>query len=240
MPSTWPTRRGVLATSAVAAALGLLPEELSAAPDAEATVLNDAIRPFHINVPDEALVDLRRRIRATRWPERETVADESQGVQLATIQELARYWVADYDWRKVETRLNALPQFVTEIHGVDIHFIHVRSKHDHALPLIVTHGWPGSVIEQLKIIDPLTNPTATGGSASDAFHLVIPSMPGYGFSGKPTTTGWDPARIASAWVVLMKRLGYTQFVAQGGDLAPSGLSADESRAYQQLTVLFAK
>ena len=152
-----------------------------------------------------------------KWPERETVADASQGVQLATIQKLARYWATEYDWRKIEARLNALPQFITEIDGLDIHFIHVRSKHENALPLIVTHGWPGSIIEQLKIIDPLTNPTAHGGSASDAFHLVIPSMPGYGFSGKPTTTGWDPARIARAWVVLMKRLGYTKFVAQGGD-----------------------
>ena len=176
-----------------------------------------AIRPFHVNVPEAELTELRRRINATKWPERETVADASQGVQLATIQELARYWATDYDWRKCEARLNALPNFITEIDGLDIHFIHVRSKHENALPLIVTHGWPGSVIEQLKIIDPLTNPTAHGGSASDAFHVVIPSMPGYGFSGKPTTTGWDPAHIARAWVVLMKRLGYTKFVAQGGD-----------------------
>ena len=176
-----------------------------------------ALRPFRVDMPEEAIADLRRRIAATQWPEQETVADQSQGVQLATIQELARYWATDYDWRKVEARLNALPQFITEIDGLDIHFIHVRSKHENALPLIVTHGWPGSVIEQLKIIDPLTNPTAHGASASDAFHLVIPSMPGYGFSGKPTTTGWDPVRIARAWIVLMKRLGYTQFVAQGGD-----------------------
>ena len=180
--------------------------------------MTDAIRPFRINVPDEALVDLRRRIRATRWPDRETVTDESQGVQLATMQELARYWATDYDWRKCEAKLNALPQFITEIDGLDIHFIHVRSKHENALPLIVTHGWPGSVIEQLKIIDPLTNPTAHGASASDAFHLVIPSLPGFGFSGKPTTTGWGPDRTARAWLVLMKRLGYTRFVAQGGDL----------------------
>ena len=178
---------------------------------------SEAIRPFRVNVPEDDLVDLRRRIAATRWPDRETVADQSQGVQLATIQQLARYWGTDYDWRKVEARLNALPQFVTEIDGLDIHFIHVRSKHENALPLIVTHGWPGSIIEQLKIIDPLTNPTAHGASASDAFHLVIPSMPGYGFSGKPTTTGWDPVRIARAWIVLMKRLGYTRYVAQGGD-----------------------
>src|SRR3712207_3152294 len=175
------------------------------------------IRPFRIDVPEEELVDLRRRILATRWPERETVADESQGVQLATIQELARYWATDYDWRKIEAKLNALPQFITEIDGLDIHFIHVRSGRENALPLIVTHGWPGSLIEQLKIIDPLANPTAHGASASDAFHMVIPSMPGYGFSSRPTTTGWDPARIARAWVVLMKRLGYTRFVAQGGD-----------------------
>jgi pimeloyl-ACP methyl ester carboxylesterase len=181
------------------------------------TPSSSAIRPFSINVPEEALVDLRRRLAATRWPERETVPDQSQGVQLATIQKLARYWATEYDWRKVEARLQALPQFITEIDGLDIHFIHVRSKHDNALPLIVTHGWPGSVIEQLKIIDPLTNPTAHGANASDAFHLVIPSMPGYGFSGKPTTTGWDAVRIARAWTVLMKRLGYTRFVAQGGD-----------------------
>jgi pimeloyl-ACP methyl ester carboxylesterase len=177
----------------------------------------DAIRPFRIDVPEQDLVDLRRRLAATRWPDKETVADESQGVPLATLQGLVRYWQTDYDWRKVEARLNALPQFITEIDGLDIHFIHVRSKHENALPLIVTHGWPGSVIEQLKIVDPLSNPTAHGGGASDAFHLVIPSMPGYGFSGKPTTTGWDPPHIARAWIVLMKRLGYTRFVAQGGD-----------------------
>ncbi|HEX6122097.1 MAG TPA: epoxide hydrolase [Ktedonobacterales bacterium] len=175
------------------------------------------VRPFSFTASDEALADLRRRIAATRWPDKETVADASQGVQLATTQKLARYWATDYDWRKVEARLNALPQFVTEIDGLDIHFIHVRSQHEGALPLIVTHGWPGSVIEQLKIIGPLTDPTAHGASAADAFHLVIPSMPGYGFSGKPTTAGWDPDRIARAWVVLMKRLGYTRFVAQGGD-----------------------
>jgi len=178
---------------------------------------DNAIRPFHVNVPEAELTELRRRIHATKWPDRETVPDQTQGVQLATIQALARYWGTEYDWRKVEARLNALPQFITEIDGLDIHFIHVRSKHENALPLIVTHGWPGSIVEQMKIIDPLTNPTAQGGSASDAFDVVIPSMPGYGFSGKPTTPGWDPARIARAWVVLMKRLGYTQFVAQGGD-----------------------
>jgi pimeloyl-ACP methyl ester carboxylesterase len=176
-----------------------------------------AIRPFQVNVPEAELTELRRRINATKWPERETVTDATQGVQLATIQALARYWGTEYDWRKVEARLNALPQFITEIDGLDIHFIHVRSKHENALPLIVTHGWPGSIIEQMKIIEPLTNPTAHGASASDAFHLVIPSMPGYGFSGKPTAPGWDPDRIARAWVVLMKRLGYTKFVAQGGD-----------------------
>ena len=175
------------------------------------------IQPFHVSFSDTELAELRRRIVATRWPERETVGDDSQGVQLATAQKLARYWATDYDWRNVEKRLNGLPQFTTEIDGLDIHFIHVRSKHEHALPLIVTHGWPGSVIEQLKIIDPLTNPTAHGGSASDAFHLVIPSIPGFGFSGKPTDTGWGPERIARAWVVLMKRLGYERFVAQGGD-----------------------
>jgi pimeloyl-ACP methyl ester carboxylesterase len=178
---------------------------------------SDKIRPFRVDVPDEQLVDLRRRIKATRWPERETVSDDSQGVRLDTMQKLARYWETEYDWRKVEARLNAYPQFITGIDGLDIHFIHVRSKHPDALPLIVNHGWPGSIIEQLKIIDPLTNPTAHGASASDAFDIVIPSMPGYGFSGKPTTTGWDPVRIGRAWTELMKRLGYTRFVAQGGD-----------------------
>ncbi|MFI5322869.1 MAG: epoxide hydrolase family protein [Thermodesulfobacteriota bacterium] len=180
-------------------------------------VEDNSIRPFHIHVSEEEIIDLRQRIAATRWPDPETVTDQSQGVQLATIQKLAHYWATDYDWRKVEAKLTVLPQFITKIDGLDIHFIHVRSKHEDALPLIVTHGWPGSVIEQLKIVDPLTNPTAHGASASDAFHLVIPSMPGYGYSGKPTTTGWGPDRIARAWVVLMKRLGYTQFVAQGGD-----------------------
>ncbi len=176
-----------------------------------------AIRPFHVDVPDEALAAMRRRIDATVWPERETVPDSSQGVPLATMQELARHWATDYDWRTCEARLNALPQFTTEIDGLDIHFIHVRSEHDDALPLIVNHGWPGSVIEQLKIIDPLVNPTAHGASASDAFHVVIPSMPGYGFSGKPTSTGWGPERMGRAWAELMTRLGYTHYVAQGGD-----------------------
>jgi pimeloyl-ACP methyl ester carboxylesterase len=175
------------------------------------------IRSFQVDVPEDELTELRRRVSATRWPERETVADDSQGVRLALMQELARYWATDYDWRPCEAKLNALPNFLTEIDGLDIHFIHVRSQHEDALPLIVTHGWPGSIIEQLKIIGPLTNPTAHGASAADAFHLVIPSLPGHGFSAKPTATGWDPTRIARAWVVLMKRLGYTRFVAQGGD-----------------------
>jgi pimeloyl-ACP methyl ester carboxylesterase len=270
-------RRKILAASAVmsaAAASSLIPMQ------AHAATANENIRPFQINIPNEQLVDLRQRIAATRWPEQETVADDSQGLPLSAMQEIARYWEADYDWRKVETRLNALPQFMTTIDGLDIHFIHVRSKHENALPAIVTHGWPGSVIEQLRIIDPLTNPTAHGASTADAFHLVIPSIPGYGFSGKPTTTGWGPERTARAWVLLMKRLGYTQFVAQGGDLGagisevmalqappellgihvnlpgtippdiakalqagdapPSNLADDERRAYEQLSVLFAK
>jgi pimeloyl-ACP methyl ester carboxylesterase len=176
-----------------------------------------AIRPFHVDVPEEELTDLRRRIAATRWPEKETVADESQGVPLAMTQELARYWATEYDWRRCEEKLNALPQFMTEIDGLDIHFIHVRSEHEDALPLVVNHGWPGSIIEQLKIIDPLVDPTAHGASAADAFHVVIPSMPGYGFSGKPTSTGWGPERMGRAWAELMTRLGYTDYVAQGGD-----------------------
>ncbi len=253
-----------------------------AAADREASVIqaakDTAIRPFRVNIPDEALVDLRRRVAATRWPEKETVTDQSQGVQLAKLQALLRYWGTDYDWRRVEATLHALPQFITQIDGLDIHFIHVRSKHENALPLIVTHGWPGSIIEQLKIIDPLSNPTAHGGSALDAFHVVIPSMPGYGFSGKPTSTGWGPERMGRAWAELMKRLGYNNYVAQGGDWGafvvdqmglqapagllaihtnmpatvpadvdkallagrppPSGLSAEERRAYEQLERTF--
>ncbi len=177
----------------------------------------DAIRPFQVDVPDSELAELRRRILATRYPERETVTDDTQGVQLATIQKLARYWATEYDWHKVEARLKALPHFITEIDGLDIHFIHVRSKHENALPMLINHGWPGSVIEQLKIIEPLTNPTAHGGKAEDAFDVVIPSMPGYGFSGKPTTPGWSPERIARANATLMERLGYQRYVAQGGD-----------------------
>jgi len=184
---------------------------------ASTTDEREAIRPYNINIPEEALTDLRQRIKATRWPDKETVSDQSQGVQLATMQKLARYWSTDYDWHNCEAKLKALPNFITTIDGVDIHFIHVRSKNAKALPIIITHGWPGSIIEQLKIIAPLTDPTAYGGKAEDAFDVVIPSLPGYGFSGKPTTTGWDPIRIARAWIVLMKRLGYTKFVAQGGD-----------------------
>ena len=203
--------REALAASAATAASSQVSRQ------ARVETKSDAIREFHVNVPESELAELRRRINATRWPDRETVSDATQGVQLATTQALARYWATEYDWRKCEARLNALPQFMTEIDGLDIHFIHVRSKHPNALPVIVTHGWPGSIVEQLKIIDPLTNPTAHGGSASDAFDVVVPSMPGYGYSGKPTAAGWNPVHIARAWIVLMKRLGYTKFVAQGGD-----------------------
>ena len=190
----------------------------TATPQRSASAPGDAsIRPFHIDIPQEEIDELRRRIQATRWPESETVADESQGVQLATIRELTRYWGADYDFRRFEARLNALPQFMTRIDGLDIHFIHVRSPHENALPLIITHGWPGSVIEMLNVVGPLTDPTAHGGDAQDAFDVVVPSMPGYGFSEKPTATGWDPVHIADAWIMLMRRLGYTRFVAQGGD-----------------------
>src|SRR5438094_3390822 len=189
-----------------------------------------AVRPFRFNVSEAELTELRRRINATKWPERETVADASQGVQLATMQELSRYWGTDYDWRTCEAKLKALPQFMTEIDGLDMHFMHVRSQHEQALPMIVTHGWPGSIIEQMKIIEPLTNPTAHGGTVADAFHLVIPSLPGYGFSGKPTAPGWNPPRIARAWATLMQRLGYTRYVAQGGDW---GNAVTEHMAVQQ-------
>jgi pimeloyl-ACP methyl ester carboxylesterase len=186
-------------------------------PRSEQAAGKTAIRPFRVNVPESELNELRRRVAAARLPEKETVSDFSQGVPLDTVQKLARYWATEYDWRKVEARLNAVPNFITEIDGLDIHFIHVRSKHENALPIIITHGWPGSIIEQLKLIEPLTNPTAHGGTAADAFDVVIPSMPGYGFSGKPTSTGWGPERIARAWNLLMKRLGYKKYVAQGGD-----------------------
>jgi len=203
--------RSLLAAGAVALSIFVLAAQpVSAAGETQ-------IRPFYVHVPEAALVDLRKRIAQTRWPDKETVADQSQGVPLAKLQALVRYWGSGYDWRKAEAKLNALPQFMTTIDGVDIHFIHVRSRHKNALPLIVTHGWPGSVIEQLKIIGPLTDPTAHGGSAEDAFDVVIPSLPGYGFSGKPTGTGWDPDHIARAWAELMRRLGYTRYVAQGGD-----------------------
>ena len=207
--------RNDLPSTPTTAAFGLPAVDFPKA--AEMAAGSEAIRPFHVDFPEADLAEMRQRILATRWPEKETVSDFSQGVPLATMQKLARYWTTEYDWRKVEAKLNSYPQFITEIDGLDIHFIHVRSKEKNALPVIVTHGWPGSIIEQMKIIDPLTNPTAHGGSALEAFDVVIPSMPGYGFSGKPATTGWDQARIARAWAVLMKRLGYTQYVAQGGD-----------------------
>jgi pimeloyl-ACP methyl ester carboxylesterase len=205
-----PTRRSVLVTAAIIGAATALPSSVGA-------TANDAVRPFRVEVPEESLVDLRRRIATTKWPKRETITDASQGVQFATMRKLADYWQKKHDWRKVEARLNSWPQFMTEIDGLDIHFIHVRSKHPNALPVIITHGWPGSIIEQMKVIGPLTDPTAHGGKSEDAFDVVIPSLPGHGFSGQPTTPGWDPQRIARAWTVLMKRLGYTRFVAQGGD-----------------------
>jgi pimeloyl-ACP methyl ester carboxylesterase len=270
--SSLPNRRQLLAATAAAGALSLLPAGLANAAE------GDAIRPFTFHASQSALDELRRRIAATRWPEKETVADSSQGVPLATMQDLARYWATDYDWHKAEAKLNAFPQFVTAIDGLDIHFIHVRSKHPNALPLVITHGWPGSILEQIKLIGPLTDPTTHGGKAEDAFDVVIPSMPGYGFSAKPTSPGWGPERMARAWPELMKRLGYTRYVAQGGDWgafvvdqmglqapagllaihtnmpatvptdvdkallagspAPSGLSAEEQRAYEQLVRTF--
>lgn len=263
------TRRELLAVTAASGLANLIPGALSVA-----AAGGEAVRPFSINFPEGDLEELRRRIAATRWADRETVTDDTQGVRLETIKKLAGYWALNHDWRKAETRLNALPQFLTEIDGLDIHFLHVRSRHEDALPLIITHGWPGSIIEQLKVVGPLTDPTAHGGSASDAFHVVIPSLPGYGFSGKPTTPGWTPARIAKAWATLMQRIGYEKYVAQGGDWgnavsetmalqqppgllgihtnmaatvppdiskalaagspAPSDLSSDERRAYEQL------
>jgi pimeloyl-ACP methyl ester carboxylesterase len=271
-PSLLLDRRDLLAASAAVGALNVLPMGVAHAGE------GGAIRSFTFHIAQAEIDELRRRIAATRWPEKETVADSSQGVPLATMEELARYWATDYDWRKAETKLHALPQFITEIDGLDIHFIHVRSRHQNALPLIINHGWPGSVLEQIKLIGPLTDPTAHSGKAEDAFDVVIPSMPGYGFSGKPTGTGWGPERMARAWAELMKRLGYTRYVAQGGDWGafvvdqmglqapagllaihtnmpatvpadvdkallaggpvPSGLSADEQRAYEQLVRTF--
>jgi pimeloyl-ACP methyl ester carboxylesterase len=234
-------RRRICRWIAAAAALGPL-DRLAIAEKSNAMTAvaqqkqtdDGTVRPFRVSVPEAQLSDMRRRIEATRWPDRETVGDESQGVQLATMQELARYWGTDYDWRTCEAKLNALPNFMTRIDGLDIHFIHVRSKNEKALPLIVTHGWPGSVIEQLKIIDPLSNPTAHGANAADAFHLVIPSLPGFGFSERPTTSGWGPERTARAWAVLMKRLGYTKFVAQGGDLGAGICTAMAKQAPPEL------
>src|SRR3954464_11972539 len=210
-PCSLLNRRDLLAASVAAGALNVLSAGMAKSAE------GDTIRPFRVNIPEEQLVDLRRRIAATRWPDQETVNDGSQGVQLATFQEVMRYWATGHNWRRVEARLNALPMFIAEIAGVDIHFIHVKSRHANALPLIITHGWPGSIIEQLKVIEPLTDPTAHGGKAEDAFDVVIPSMPGYGFSGRPNHKGWNPDRIARAWAELMKRLGYTRYVAQGGD-----------------------
>jgi len=213
-----PTRRSLLRTAVALGGVGGLLRAVPSYAQSVAAPGGDAIRPFRIKIAEEQLADLRRRIAATSWPEKETIADASQGVRLATMQKVARYWQTEYDWRKIEANLNALPQFLTEIDGLDIHFIQVRSKHENALPLIVTHGWPGSIIEQLKIIDPLTNPTAHGATAADAFDIIVPSLPGYGFSGKPAAPGGDIAHIARAWVTLMRRLGYTHFVAAGGDV----------------------
>lgn len=217
-------RRTILSAAVVGSAISLLPVKLSAATGGA------AIRPFTVSFPESDLTDLHRRIKATRWPDKEQVADASQGVQLATMRKLAHHWETRYDWRKAEARLNAVPNFITEIDGLDIHFIHVRSKHENALPVIITHGWPGSIIEQLKVIGPLTDPTAHGGTEADAFHVVIPSLPGYGFSGKPREPGWNPPRIAKAWATLMQRLGYTKYVAQGGDW---GNAVSETMALQQ-------
>jgi len=239
-----PTRRTILAASATAGAVSLVPA-LMRSPDyafgqtsnpggSQIATNADAIRPFSIDFPEETLVDLRRRINATKWPDREIVSDTTQGVQLATMQAIAGYWGTQFDWRKIEARLKAMPQFITEIDGLDVHFVHVRSKHENALPMIVTHGWPGSIIEQLKIVDPLTDPTMHGATAADAFHLVIPSLPGYGFSGKPLAPGWNPPRIAKAWAVLMQRLGYKKYVAQGGDW---GNAVTEFMAVQEPTGL---
>jgi pimeloyl-ACP methyl ester carboxylesterase len=275
-----PATRRSLAASAASLALAASVVPVSAADTLTTTASErpDAIHPFHVNVPQGALDDLRHRIAATRWPDKETVTDESQGVPLETMQKLVRYWATDYDWRKVEAKLNSYPQFITQVDGLDIHFIHVRSKHQNALPLVISHGWPGSILEQVKLIGPLTDPTAYGGKAEDAFDVVIPSMPGYGFSGKPTSTGWGPERMGRAWADLMKRLGYTRYVAQGGDWGafvvdqmglqrpagllaihsnmpgtvpaevdkaavagnppPSGLSAEERRAYEGLVFTY--
>jgi pimeloyl-ACP methyl ester carboxylesterase len=210
-----PTRRELLAATAAAGTIGMLPRAVRAATG------GDSIRPFTVGFPPEEIDELRRRIAATRWPTKQLVTDRSQGVQLAMVRELARYWTTEYDWRTCEARLNALPQFTTEIDGVDIHFIHVQSRHENALPLIMTHGWPGSVIELLETVGPLTDPTSHGGNTEDAFHLVLPSLPGYGFSGEPTELGWESGRIARAWAELMDRLGYTRYVAQGGDVGAS-------------------
>ena len=233
-----PSRREMIAATAAAGAVGLLSAQAAIADVASAnrpatqgaTPMDDAIRPFHFEASNDSLADLKKRITATRWPDKETVKDATQGVQLETMQKLAQYWATEHDWRRCEAKINALANFLTEIDGLDIHFIHVRSKHENALPIIITHGWPGSIIEQMKVIEPLTNPTASGGTAADAFHVVIPSLPGHGFSAKPTAPGWTPVTIAKAWAVLMQRLGYTKYVAQGGDW---GNAVSEVMALQQ-------